>query len=110
MPRNAAESLARRTVVIPRVSSSGPLVRREKGSCGRRSWAGANVHEGWLAYHGVMDNFWLAAAWSLLPTAGVSIVFFFVVRGILRFDRTERKVHAQIEAEERAARGLPPRV
>ncbi len=32
-----------------------------------------------------------------------------VTRGILRFDRTERKVHAKIEAEERAARGLPPR-
>ena len=44
------------------------------------------MHEQWLAYHGVMDNFWLAAAWSLLPTVGVSIVFFFVVRGILRFD------------------------
>lgn len=62
-----------------------------------------------LAYHGGMDNFWLAAAWSLLPTIGVSIVFVVVLRGILRFDRTERKVHAQIEAEERAARGLPPR-
>lgn len=57
-----------------------------------------------LAYHGVMDNFWLAAAWSLLPTIGVSIVFVVVLRGILRFDRTERKVHAQIEAEERRAR------
>jgi ABC-type bacteriocin/lantibiotic exporter with double-glycine peptidase domain len=56
-----------------------------------------------------MDNFWVAAAWSLLPTLGVGVVFFFVVRGILRFDRTERKVHSQIEAEERAARGLPPR-
>ncbi len=62
-----------------------------------------------LAYDGGMENFWLAAAWSLLPTIGVSVVFFFVLRGILRFDRTERKVHAQIEAEERAARGLPPR-
>lgn len=61
------------------------------------------------AYHVGMENFWLAVAWSLLPTVGVSIVFFMVVRGILRFDRTERKVHAQIEAEERAARGLPPR-
>lgn len=61
------------------------------------------------AYHGPVENFWVAAAWSLLPTLGVSAVFFFVVRGILRFDRTERKVHAQIEAEERAARGLPPR-
>lgn len=61
------------------------------------------------AYDRGMENFWLAVAWSLLPTVGVSIVFFMVVRGILRFDRTERKVHAQIEAEERAARGLPPR-
>ncbi|WP_417509984.1 hypothetical protein [Microbacterium sp.] len=56
-----------------------------------------------------MDNFWAAAAWSILPTLGVGVVFFFVLRGILRFDRTERKVHSQIEAEERAARGLPPR-
>lgn len=56
-----------------------------------------------------MDNFWVAAAWSILPTLGVGVVFFFVLRGILRFDRTERKVHSQIEAEERAARGLPPR-
>ncbi|WP_165808000.1 MULTISPECIES: hypothetical protein [unclassified Microbacterium] len=56
-----------------------------------------------------MENFWLAAAWSILPTIGVSAVFFFVLRGIIRSDRTERKVHARIEAEERAARGLPPR-
>lgn len=61
------------------------------------------------AYDGCVDNFWIAAAWSILPTIGVSIVFVVVLRGILRFDRTERKVHAQIEAEERAARGLPPR-
>lgn len=61
------------------------------------------------AYHGTMENFWLAVVWSLLPTLGVSAVFFFVIRSILRFDRTERKVHARIEAEERAARGLPPR-
>ncbi|WP_162836778.1 hypothetical protein [Microbacterium sp. SA39] len=56
-----------------------------------------------------MENFWIAAAWSILPTIGVCIVFFIVIRGILRSDRTERKVHAKIEAEERAARGLPPR-
>ena len=77
-------------------------------ACGRESRRSAPVQEP-LAYHGDMDNFWLAAAWSLLPTVGVSIVFFIVLRGILRFDRTERKVHAKIEAEERAARGLPPR-
>jgi len=56
-----------------------------------------------------MDSFWLAAAWSILPTIAVTVIFFFVVRGILRFDRTEREVHARIEAEEREARGLPPR-
>lgn len=67
------------------------------------------MQERWLAYHRGMENFWLAVAWSILPTIGVSVVFFFVLRGILRFDRTERKVHARIEAEERAARGLPPR-
>ncbi len=48
-------------------------------------------------------------AWSILPTIAVSVIFVIVLRGILRFDRTERKVHARIEAEERAARGLPPR-
>lgn len=69
----------------------------------------SNVEEQSVAYHGTMENFWLAAAWSIIPTIGVSVVFFFVLRGILRFDRTERKVHARIEAEERAARGLPPR-
>lgn len=61
------------------------------------------------AYHGGMDSLWVAMVWALLPTLGVSVVFFFVLRGIIRFDRTERKVHARIEAEERAARGLPPR-
>lgn len=56
-----------------------------------------------------MDSFWVVAAWSILPTIAVTVIFFFVVRSILRSDRTERKVHARIEAEERAARGLPPR-
>lgn len=56
-----------------------------------------------------MDNFWVAAAWSILPTIGVTFIFFFVLRGIVRSDRTERNAHAQVETEERAARGLPPR-
>ena len=61
------------------------------------------------AYDGGMESIWTAVAWSILPTLAVCAVFFFVLRGILRFDRTERKVHAQIEAEERAARGMPPK-
>ena len=56
-----------------------------------------------------MDEFWVAAAWSVIPTIVVCIVFWFVLRGIIRFDRTERQTHARIEAEERPARGLPPR-
>lgn len=56
-----------------------------------------------------MDSFWVSAAWAILPTIVVLGVFIVVLRGILRFDRTERKVHARIEAEERAARGLPPK-
>lgn len=46
--------------------------------------------------------------WALLPTVVVAVIFFFILRSILRMDRTERKVHARIEAEERAKRGLPP--
>ncbi|BDV29556.1 hypothetical protein [Microbacterium terricola] len=55
-----------------------------------------------------MDTYWAAVAWSLLPTLVVSAIFFFVLRGIVRADRTERREYARIEAEERARRGLPP--
>lgn len=61
------------------------------------------------AYHGGMDDYWLAVIWSLLPTVAVVIVGWFILRSILRFDRTERKAYAEVEAEERAKRGLAPR-
>jgi len=50
----------------------------------------------------VLDNFWANAAYSLAPTILVGLIFWFVIRGILRADRTERKVYAEIEAKERA--------
>ena len=53
-------------------------------------------------------DFWVAAFWTLLPTVLISLIFFFVLRSIIRADRTERRVYAKIEAEERAKRGLPP--
>lgn len=56
-----------------------------------------------------MDEYWLAVVWSLLPTVAICIIFWWVLRSILRFDRTERRAYARIEAEERAKRGLPPR-
>lgn len=55
-----------------------------------------------------MDEYWTAVTWSILPTIVVLAVFFFVLRGIVRMDRTERRVYAQIEAEERAKRGMDP--
>jgi len=55
-----------------------------------------------------VDSYWAAAVWSILPTVVICVIFWFVLRSILRFDRTERRVYARIEAEERAKRGLPP--
>jgi len=55
-----------------------------------------------------MDSYWTAVAWSLLPTVVVLSLFVFVLRAILRMDRTERRVYAKVENEERAKRGLPP--
>ena len=55
-----------------------------------------------------MDDYWVAVFWSLLPTIVVSAIFFFILRGIIRADRTERREYARIEAEERARLGLPP--
>ncbi|WP_347977702.1 hypothetical protein [Microbacterium sp. ProA8] len=53
-------------------------------------------------------DYWVAVLWTLLPTVLVSLIFFFVLRSIIRSDRTERRVYAKMEAEERAKRGLPP--
>ena len=53
-----------------------------------------------------MDTFWLNALWSVAPTILVGLIFWLVMRSIIRADRTERKVYARIEAEERAKLGL----
>jgi hypothetical protein len=52
-------------------------------------------------------DYWVAALWTLLPTVVVSLIFFFVMRSVIRADRNERRVYAKLEAEERAKRGLP---
>ncbi|WP_223695347.1 hypothetical protein [Leifsonia poae] len=44
--------------------------------------------------------------WSLAPTVLVGLLFWLIMRAIVRADRTERKVYARMEAEERARRGL----
>lgn len=53
-----------------------------------------------------MDTFWFNALWSVAPTILVGLIFWLVMRSIIRADRTERKVYARIEAEERAKLGL----
>jgi hypothetical protein len=56
----------------------------------------------------VPTEFWANAALSLVPTVFIGLLFWFVIRSILRMDRREREVSAKIEAEERAKAGLPP--
>ena len=50
----------------------------------------------------MIQNFWGNAIYSLVPTILLGIVFWVVMRAIIRSDRTERKVYSDIEAEERA--------
>jgi hypothetical protein len=57
----------------------------------------------------VPQEFWANAIFSLIPTLAVGLIFWFTMRGIVRADRTERKVYTDIEAEERARAGLPAR-
>lgn len=54
-------------------------------------------------------EFWPNAILSLVPTVFVGLLFWFVVRAIIRMDSSERKAAAKIEAEERAKAGLPPK-
>lgn len=54
------------------------------------------------------QDFWSNAIFSITPTILVGLIFWFVLRAILRADRTERKVYAKIEAEERAKLDVTP--
>jgi len=52
----------------------------------------------------ILDDYWTNALWSLIPTIGVSAVFWLVLRAIIRADRDERKARARIEKEMRVER------
>ncbi|MDJ0375897.1 hypothetical protein [Cryobacterium sp. PH31-L1] len=54
----------------------------------------------------MIENFWGNAIFSVVPTIALGLIFWMLMRSILRADRTERKVYAEIEAEERARLGL----
>lgn len=53
-------------------------------------------------------DFWGNAIYSVIPTIVLGVLFWIVMRAIIRSDRGERAVRARVEAEERAKRGLPP--
>ncbi|WP_411721754.1 hypothetical protein [Mycetocola sp.] len=55
-----------------------------------------------------MDNYWLNALWSIIPTLLVGVIFWFVMRAIFHADRDERAAYADLEAAERSRLGLPP--
>lgn len=55
------------------------------------------------------QEYWFNALYSVTPTILLGLVFWFVIRAILRADRTERNARAKIEVEERARMGLPPK-
>ena len=50
----------------------------------------------------MIENFWANAAYSVIPTILLGLIFWLVMRSIFRADRTERTVYAEIEAKERA--------
>ncbi|PZQ90385.1 MAG: hypothetical protein DI534_04000 [Leifsonia xyli] len=49
-------------------------------------------------------DYWGNAIYSVIPTIALGLVFWFVIRAILRGDRVERAEYARMEAEERARR------
>ena len=57
----------------------------------------------------MITDFWANAVFSVTPTIIIGLIFWFVMRAILRADRTERNELDKYEREERARRGLAPK-
>lgn len=55
------------------------------------------------------ESWWGNAIFSLIPTIVLGLIFWMVMRMIIRGDRTARREYDRIEAEERAKMGLPPK-
>ena len=47
-------------------------------------------------------DFWGGIIWSVAPTVVIGLLFWFIMRSLIRSDRNERKAYSKIEAEERA--------
>jgi preprotein translocase subunit YajC len=50
----------------------------------------------------VIENYWLNALYSLIPTVFLGFIFWFIMRAIIHSDRNERKAYSKMEAQERA--------
>lgn len=47
------------------------------------------------------DSLWGNIVYSLAPTVLLGLIFWFIMRAIIKADSNERKAYASIEAEER---------
>lgn len=56
----------------------------------------------------MLENFWANALFSVTPTVLIGLLFWFIIRSILRADKSERTAYRQMELEERKKRGLGP--
>ena len=54
----------------------------------------------------LMENLWFNVIYSVTPTILIGLVFWFIMRNIIRADRNERSSYSEIEREERLKRGL----
>ena len=50
------------------------------------------------------EELWTGVLYALAPTVLIGLLFWFIMRAIIRSDRTEREAFTKIEAEERAKR------
>ncbi len=50
----------------------------------------------------MIENYWLNALYSLIPTVFLGFIFWFIMRAIIHSDRNERKAYSKMEAQERA--------
>lgn len=50
-----------------------------------------------------MDEFWQQALWSLAPTVLVGLLFWYIMRVIIRSDSKERAAYDEILREQEAA-------
>ena len=57
----------------------------------------------------MIEDYWANAVYSVTPTILVGLIFWLIMRSILRADRTERKIFADMETQERERRGLAAR-